>query len=76
MCFPSNLMIHGDVGLPTNISDGLKWVELEYGECSCKWLPDTFTIITSYDDIEWDIGDNIIVANEGTYNWFALVRKG
>lgn len=76
MSFPSNLMIHGNVGLPVNTPKCLKWIQLEYGECSSEWLPDTFTIITSYDNIEWDVGDNIIIADEGTYTLHALVRKG
>lgn len=70
----SNFIILGNVGLPTNIPEGLKWVETEYGECGSNWLPDSFNRIESYDGIKWDNGNTLIVSDEGTYNQFILTK--
>lgn len=71
----SNFIILGSVGLPTNIPEGLKWIETQYGECGSNWLPDSFSRIDSYGGIEWSHYDNLIISDEGTYNHYMLVKE-
>lgn len=70
--FQSNI-ITCVLGFPSNIPVGYKWNVIGFGECSSDWIPDTFTKVTSYDGIEWMIGDTLIVCEEGTYTEAVLV---
>ena len=75
MSMPSSIIIHKDVSLPIDIPSGLYWKEMEYGECSSEWVPDSYSEFDTLEDIEWDNGDSLIITSEGTYTQYMLLCK-
>ena len=75
MSMPSSIIIHKDVSLPVDIPSGLYWKEMEYGECSSEWVPDSYSNLDTLDGVEWDCGDSLIITSEGTYTQYMLLRK-
>lgn len=75
MSMPSSIIIHKDVSLPADIPSCLYWKEMEYGECSSDWVPDSYSEFDTLEGIEWDNGDSLIIASEGTYTQYMLLCK-
>ena len=75
MSVPSNVIIHKNVSLPTDIPFNLYWKEIEFGECSSEWVPDSYSNLDTLDGIEWGYGDSLIITSEGTYTSYTLLCK-
>ena len=58
----SNIIVRGLVEIP----NGFK--EVEYGECSGDWIPDTFILLDNLNGVRWVDGSYLILCHEGVYN--------
>lgn len=64
-----NIIVHGEIEIP----QGFK--EIEYGECSVVWIPDTYTLFEDLIGIKWQCGDSLIVCSEGVYSKFEYIVR-
>ena len=67
-----NAFVKGSHSLPVNIASCLHWAEVGSGEYSSDCIPEGYTSYDSLDNDQWNVGDQILIVQDGIYTEYVL----